>query len=218
MSTLNTIKALLPLLAWAAIMQAQGALAQAPAGPRTPSPSTAREAAPPADTAMRDARETSAFCANCHGADGNSLFPEVPNLAGQNPAYLLEQIRKFGTGERKNEFMQQMIRVLSDKDMRAIAQFYAQQTVKPRTGGDPAQIEKGRQWFTKLCFRCHGNDGRGNEKIARIAGQQAGYVELTLKRYRSGSGERIDAQMAANTSVLTDADIRALALYLSHQP
>jgi len=188
--------------------------AQPPAGQKgTPpaSDATAREAA------IRSGKEASAFCANCHGADGNSLYPEVPNLAGQNVSYLLDQIRKFGTGERKNEFMQRLIVLLSEDDRQNVARYYAQQPVRPSAGGDPALIEKGRQWYTKICFRCHGNDGRGSDRIARISGQQAGYLEITLKRYRSGSGERIDAQMAANTSVLGDADIKAVASYLSHQ-
>ncbi|MDP3440591.1 MAG: c-type cytochrome, partial [Azonexus sp.] len=56
-----------------------------------------------ADPAARKAaveagKKTAFFCANCHGEDGVSKTPEVPNLAGQNPGYLLEQIRKFAAG------------------------------------------------------------------------------------------------------------------------
>jgi cytochrome c553 len=41
------------------------------------------------------------------------------------------------------------------------------------------------------------------------------YLEDSLKRYRSGAGERIDPRMAAYTRNLKDADIQALAAYLS---
>ena len=34
----------------------------------------------------------SALCATCHGADGNSLLPENPKLAGQNASYIIKQI------------------------------------------------------------------------------------------------------------------------------
>ena len=168
------------------------------------------------ETAVSGGREASVFCANCHGADGNSAIAEVPNLAGQNPAYLLEQIRKFGAGERKNEFMQGLIKVLSDSEKVNIALYYSQLQVKARSGGDPALLAKGQAWYSKICFRCHGNEGRGNEKIARVSGQQPEYLALTLKRYRDGTGERVNPAMAANTSMLKDADIQALVEYVSH--
>lgn len=167
------------------------------------------------DTAVKVGKDAAFFCANCHGVDGNSNIPEVPNLAGQNPAYLLEQIRKFGSGQRKNEFMQKLIKVLSDDDKVNIAVFYANQPVAARAGGDPALMAKGKEWFGKNCFRCHGNEGRGNEKIARIAGQQPTYLTLTLQRYRDRTGERIDPLMAANTNQLKDPDIKAVVEYVS---
>ena len=39
-------------------------------------------------SALEGGRKISQFCANCHGLDGNSKLPEVPNLAAQNPVYL----------------------------------------------------------------------------------------------------------------------------------
>ena len=46
-------------------------------------------------------RRIATFCANCHGASGVSAIPNVPNLAAQNPDYLLAQIDAFVTGKRK---------------------------------------------------------------------------------------------------------------------
>ena len=167
------------------------------------------------EVAVEAGHKASSFCQNCHGADGNSSMGEVPNLAGQNPAFLLEQIRKFGSGQRKNEFMQKLIKVLSDDDKINIALYFARQSVKPQPPGDPALLARGIEQFSKNCFRCHGDQGRGNEKIARIAGQQPVYLVLTLTRYRDHTGERNDPLMAANTSMLKDPDIRALAEYVS---
>jgi cytochrome c553 len=70
-------------------------------------------------------------------------------------------------------------------------------------------------WFSKVCIRCHGEQGRGNERIARIAGQQPAYLTLTLTRYRDRTGERIDPLMATNTAFLKDEDIKALVEYVS---
>lgn len=167
------------------------------------------------EAAVKASKSVTFFCANCHGEDGNSNIPEVPNLAGQNAAYLLEQIRKFGAGQRKNEFMQKLIKVLKEEDKVNLAAFYANQKVTVRAGGNPELLAKGKEWYGKICFRCHTDSGLGNEKIARIAGQQPVYLKLTLKRYRDRTGERIDAQMAANTNMLKDQDIDAIVEYVS---
>ena len=76
-------------------------------------------------------RKASFFCANCHGENGISKTPDVPNLAGQNPAYILEQMRKFVSGERKDPFMQGLIKVLKDEERVQIALYYASVPVAP---------------------------------------------------------------------------------------
>lgn len=167
------------------------------------------------EAAVDAGKKASFFCANCHGQDGNSVLGDVPNLAGQNAAFLLEQIRKFGAGQRKNEFMQKLIKIMNDDDKVNIALYYSKQNVAGRAPGDPALLSKGYDWYNKDCFRCHGTDGRGNEKIARIAGQQIPYLISTLTRYRDKTGERIDPLMATNTAMLKDPDIRAIAEYVS---
>lgn len=164
--------------------------------------------------AVASGKKASFFCANCHGEDGNSRYPEVPNLAGQNPAYLLEQIRKFGAGQRKDEFMQGLIKVLSEDERVQIALFYSESKVNPGTA-DAALVRRGHDLFGKLCVRCHGDDARGNEKIARLAGQQKEYLILSITRYRDKTGERIDPLMQIATAPLSNDDIKAVAAYLS---
>lgn len=66
--------------------------------------------------AIAAGKKASFFCANCHGENGIAKTSDVPNLAGQHPSYLLEQIRKFGAGERKDPFMQGLIKVLNDEE------------------------------------------------------------------------------------------------------
>ena len=94
----------------------------------------------------------------------------------------------------------------------------ASQAVQARPAAQPALATQGKKYYDQVCVRCHGADGAGNEKIARIAGQQPEYLKLTLQRYRSGSGERIDPLMAANTKLMTDADIQAVVAYVSTMP
>lgn len=154
------------------------------------------------------------FCANCHGEEGISKTPQVPNLAGQNPAYLLEQIRKFGNGERKDPFMQGLIKVLKDEERLQAAAFYASVVVPP-SPADAAQAAHGKELFAKLCVRCHGEQARGNELYPRLAGQKSHYLQTTITRYRDGSGIRSNQLMSIATSTLKNDEIVAVANYLT---
>ena len=46
-----------------------------------------------------------AVCAACHGATGNSINPEWPNLAGQGHWYIAEQLMYFKGQVRANAVM-----------------------------------------------------------------------------------------------------------------
>jgi len=167
--------------------------------------------------AVEAGKKSAFFCANCHGEVGISKSPDVPNLAGQNPAYLLEQIRKFGSGERKDAFMQGMIKVLKDEERMEVALYFAGMAVPPAKS-DAALAARGKELFTRLCVRCHGEQARGNETIPRLAGQQMEYLKKSITRYRDGTGERIYPLMQIATSPLKNEDIVAVVNYLTAQP
>ena len=162
-------------------------------------------------------RNTAAFCANCHGDNGISKIPDVPNLAGQNPAYLLEQIRKFGAGERKDPFMQGLIKAMKDDERLQVAAYFASMGV-PAGRADAAAVARGRDLYGKLCARCHGEGAHGNETIPRLAGQQAEYLKKSISRYRDNTGERIYPLMQIATAGLKSDEIAALGAFLSVQP
>ena len=167
--------------------------------------------------AVEAGRKASFFCANCHGEEGISKTPDVPNLAGQNAAYLLEQIRKFGAGERKDPFMQGLIKVLKDDERLQIAAFYASTKVPP-SRADAALAQRGKVLFDKLCVRCHGEQARGGELFPRLAGQKVPYLQTSITRYRDGTGIRNNQLMSIATSTLKNDDIVAIANYLTQLP
>lgn len=167
--------------------------------------------------AVEAGKKASFFCANCHGEHGISVSPEIPNLAGQNPAYLLEQIRKFGSGERKDQFMQGLIKVLKDEERLQLAAFYASESVQP-SRADVGQVARGKDLFGKLCVRCHGEQARGNELYPRLAGQKLPYLQTTITRYRDGTGIRNNQLMSIATAPLKNDDIVAVANYLTQLP
>lgn len=182
-------------------------------------PVHAADAKPAAnDAALKHGQKSAQFCRHCHGVGGNSVREDTPNLAGQNEAYLLAQMNKFVTGQRKNEFMEGLIKALTPEERTNIALYFSQQQATPRPVRNLVQVEAGKKLYDKACINCHGASGYGTEKIPRLASQQTVYLEESLKRYRSGSGERIDLQMAAYTRNLKDADIKNLAAYISSMP
>jgi len=67
----------------------------------------------------------SAMCASCHGANGISLSPLWPNLAGQKEEYLVKQIKAFRDGTRQDPMMAPMVAALSDADVRNLAAFFS---------------------------------------------------------------------------------------------
>jgi cytochrome c553 len=167
--------------------------------------------------AIEAGKKLTFFCANCHGDEGVSKTPDVPNLAGQNPAYLLEQIRKFGSGERKDQFMQGLIKVLKDEERVQVALYYASMPVVP-AAADAEKAAQGKALFTKLCTRCHGEQARGNELYPRLASQKMPYLQTSITRYRDNTGVRNNQLMTIATAPLKNEDILALANYLSQLP
>ncbi|HEX5793163.1 MAG TPA: cytochrome c [Rheinheimera sp.] len=66
-----------------------------------------------------------AVCAACHGANGISIIPDYPNLAGQKVKYLESSIKAYRDGERKNPIMSPMAAGLTDADVSNIAAYFA---------------------------------------------------------------------------------------------
>ncbi|HEY0663967.1 MAG TPA: cytochrome c [Thiobacillaceae bacterium] len=69
----------------------------------------------------------STLCAGCHGADGNSTIPSFPRLAGQQPDYIVQALKDYKAGRRKNPIMAGMAGNLSDEDMADLAAYFSEQ-------------------------------------------------------------------------------------------
>lgn len=81
----------------------------------------------PAEAAgnVKAGRQKAHACEACHGLDGRSKVAEAPNLAGQVENYLIEQMRAFKSGVRKNELMSLIAPTLSPQDIEDLAAYYA---------------------------------------------------------------------------------------------
>lgn len=72
-------------------------------------------------------------CAACHGETGLTDNPAWPSIAGQQPAYLVNVLKAFRAGLRKDPMMAAVARSLSDVDIANLAAYYAAQSCSPAT-------------------------------------------------------------------------------------
>lgn len=170
-------------------------------------------------------REKAAPCAACHGAEGNSSNPQWPKIAGQHGPYLLQQLMHFKSGDRENAVMAQQTANLSERDMKDLAAFFAEQSMQP-AAADEKLVQRGSRIYRAgdadkgipACAGCHGPAGLGNAAAAypRIGGQHAQYVATRLEAYRAGEGADYPAAeiMAGVAGNLSDEDIEAVASYV----
>lgn len=78
-------------------------------------------------------------CAACHGKTGIGSNPAWPKLAGQKTGYLVNVLKTFRGGLRKDPMMAGVVRGLSDADIANLAAFYAAQNCQAVTVGGKAQ-------------------------------------------------------------------------------
>jgi cytochrome c553 len=67
-------------------------------------------------------------CIACHGADGVGITPDYPTLAGQHADYIEQALKAYRKGARQNAVMNGMAAQLKDEDIRALAEYFAQQS------------------------------------------------------------------------------------------
>lgn len=167
------------------------------------------------EAAIASGQRQAAFCFSCHGEHGVSLQPEVPNLAAQPASYLLEQIRRFGDGRRRDAFMQGLLKMLPDQEKLNIALYFAAQkspTGTPLAGADAAA---GKSLYDQRCVSCHGSQGRGNDVMPTVAGQKTTYLVNALRDYRDRNGDRQHREMSESLAAVSDADLANLASHMS---
>jgi cytochrome c553 len=68
-------------------------------------------------------------CVACHGKDGNKpILKTYPFVAGQDKAYIIQQMKDIKSGARKNvgtQAMQPVMHLVTEQDIEAIAEYLA---------------------------------------------------------------------------------------------
>lgn len=189
------------------------------------------ETAPAKGEAAKAQTIVTQVCAACHAADGNSVAPANPKLAGQPAEYITKQLHNFKQGMmepnkdggRKNPVMGAMTAALSDEDMLNLGAYFSSKAAKSGTAKAPydagQKVYRGGNSATGLpaCAACHGPAGAGlPAQYPRLGGQHADYVLAQLKAFRSGERAN-DAGTVMRTiaNKMSDQEMQAVANYVS---
>lgn len=169
----------------------------------------------------------SATCAACHGADGNSVNPEWPSLAGQHSRYILKQLKEFKSGARQNAIMAGMVAALSEDDMANLAAYF--ESLPPKgapVAADSELLQKGQDIYrggitetrVAACIACHSPSGKGNGPAAwpSLAGQHAKYLVTQLTHFQNEMRANDAGRMMRNVAKrMSEEEMQAVAAYVA---
>ena len=171
------------------------------------------------------------YCEVCHGSSGQGFqgYYPIPQLAGQQPEYIKNQLEAFDERRRVNPIMFNVAHVLSPAMQTALASDFNKLNPKPVGGGQKDLVATGKKIFEEgiadtdvpPCASCHGPEAKGDGQFPRLAGQLPDYV---LKKLTNWTKERGQDPAKPDTSAimepiahgLTEQQIKAVAAYLSY--
>jgi cytochrome c553 len=164
---------------------------------------------------LQAAKNAAEGCGGCHGASGVSQIPGMPSLVGLDPKYLIDAMKDYKNGQRKNDTMKAMLAAVNDKTMADIALFFALQ--KPLRAKTPASGDQAAgKAAAASCGGCHGEQGvSASPATPSLAGQDAQYTMAALRGYKDGS--RSNETMKGMVAGLDDAAMKNLAAYYAVQ-
>jgi cytochrome c553 len=181
----------------------------------------AADAVPSAPTSAKTIAET--VCVACHGADGNSVIPMFPKIAGLQEEYIVKQLRDYIAGRRKSDIMGPIVAGLKPDDIAPLAAYFSGQKRKPGASENKAAASLGKLIFhdgneetgVPACVGCHQAEGSGHNIYPRIAGQHVQYVTQQLKNFAAGERSNDPSRfMRITAKRMSEEEIQSVAEYL----
>lgn len=172
-------------------------------------------------------------CVTCHGQSGQGTNNgSYPRIAGKPAGYLYNQLVAFRDGTRRYSPMNYLVAYLPDAYLREIAAHFAKQrppfSANEIPTAEPATTARGQLLVTHgdakngipACVACHGAGLTGMEPgIPGLVGLRPPYIVAQLTRWRVGDRHAAEPDcMKRIATRLSDADVTAVAAWLSQQP
>ncbi|NOU22034.1 MAG: c-type cytochrome [Methyloglobulus sp.] len=178
-----------------------------------------------ADTFAAELEMLVETCGACHGKEGASSEPDVPNIGGESAEYLKVSLKEFKGKERpcvetkirigtKKDTKTDMCKVvadLSDDDLKQLIDYFSKQkTVHFKQPFDAALAEKGKAVHGKSCEKCHTEGGSlPSDDAAVLAGQKMDYLDTAFKDLVAGK-RPMSKKMKVKIEALEAEDFDAL--------
>jgi cytochrome c553 len=180
-----------------------------------PAPPAPGPFAPVRPDPLQAGRAAAAACGGCHGNTGVSQIPGIPSLVGLDPKYLIDAMKAYIAGQRKNATMKSMLAAVNDKAMADIALYFALQ--KPARAKTPSTGDAAAgKAAAASCGGCHGEQGvSASPATPSLAGQDAQFLVAALHGYKDGS--RVNETMKGMVAALNDTAMKNLAAFYAAQ-
>ena len=172
-------------------------------------------------------------CGACHGKEGRPTDQGFfPRIAGKPAGYIFNQFDNFRSGRRANATMTYFVEHMSDDYLHEIADYFGALDLPyapPQTVGAPAgELALGEALVRRgdpargipACVRCHGAAMTGiAPAVPGLLGLPRVYLVEQFGAWRTGQRKALAPDcMARVATLLSPADIGALATWLSSQP
>jgi len=149
-------------------------------------------------------------CVACHGNEGNSNGPAIPNIAGLSPIYFIgamlaykyedeDQLLEIIDGDvdfedveafpRYSTIMGRIAKGYTEEEIKLMAEYFsAKEVVRPAQAFDVTMAADGKKLHEKYCEKCHENEGRSAEDDTGVlAGQWQPYFLYSMHDFSHGA-------------------------------
>ena len=165
------------------------------------------------------------YCIHCHEARGSGGGDrEIPQLAGQQRQYLLNQLTDIIALDRLAPKMHRVLTQRGLSDPQALSDVTAYLAAQPHDShgehGDALRLGRGREVYNARCAACHGalGNGRADGAIPAIAGQNYTYLVGQMNGFAAGHRSKADPAVIDAVSKLAPDDMKAVADFMSRLP
>lgn len=175
--------------------------------------------------AQADVGKLAETCASCHGKGGASTEADVPSIGGYSEEYFVTALKaykskdrpcvetKIRSGDKKGTKtdMCQIVKDLSDADIKALAQNFAEKKfVRTPQKFDPALAKKGKDVHDKNCEKCHSEGGSvASDDAGILAGQKMAYLKEQTEFFLGGKRAMVK-KMKPKLEGLDKAEVEAV--------
>ena len=160
-------------------------------------------------------------CLACHGPGGNSAIAGIPSIAGQPKLFIENQMVLIREELRVSPQMLPVVKAMKDAEITRLAEHFSKLPAQVAATGKPDAklVQRATERAKALrCGVCHLADFKGQRQVPRLAAQREEYLAAEMRAYRDNQRKGGDTIMAAALYGVSNADIDALAHYLSRLP